>query len=237
MAPLRGLLAYNGEHGRFLGELRDFKSCSNMKSSKYHNRRGKLAPDPEIWAALRNGDGLNEILDDFYTRVYADERLGHFFEGVTKQRAIEKQHSFLRSIFTGERCYFGDRPRNAHHWMVISNDLFDYREELMQDCLRRWGLPEHLIRRWREVEETFRRAIVKDTPWPKKIDGVELPLEGYDTLELEFTALCDGCEGEMNIGDKVTYHVRTGKTWCAACAESLDGGGTEEQSVSRASGA
>lgn len=210
----------------FLGEPREFKSCSQMNNPKYHNRRGKLAPDPEMWAALSrvadDGAGLNEILDDFYSRVYADARLAHFFEGVTKQRAIEKQHSFLRSIFTGERVYFGDRPRNAHHWMVISNELFDYREALMEDCLRRWGLAEHLIKRWREVEETFRRAIVKDKPWPKKINGVELPLEGYDTLTLEFTSLCDGCEGEMNIGDTVTYHVRTGKTWCATCAESLE---------------
>ena len=188
-----------------------------MTAIAKHCRGGTLAPDPELWAALDYGKGLEEILNEFYTRVYDDPRLAPFFEGVTKQRAIEKQFSFLRSLFTGERVYFGNHPRNAHHWMVISDDLFDYREELMTDCLRRHGLPENLISRWRQVEETFRKAIVKDKPLPRRVGGVAVPAEGYSECELSFANLCDGCSGEVRVGDRVYYHVRTGKTYCRTC--------------------
>ncbi len=180
-------------------------------------RLGDLEPDPEMWVALRDGDGLTEILTDFYARVYDDPRLAFFFEGVTKARAIEKQYQFLRQIFTGEPVYFGDRPRNAHHWMVISDELFDHREELMASCLRRYGLPEHLVARWRAVEEIFRKQIVKSVPRGKKLGGVELPFDGHDTVELAVGTLCDGCGAPMDQGTKAEYHVRTGKTYCPSC--------------------
>jgi len=109
-----------------------------------------------MWAALDDGRLLRPILEDFYSRVYADPLLLPFFHGITKQRSVEKVHSFLQQVFTGNKTYFGDRPRNAHHWMVISNELFDYREGLMADCLGRHGLPEHLIARWRKMEGHYR---------------------------------------------------------------------------------
>jgi len=178
-----------------------------------------IPPDPEMWQALEEGAMLNRILHDFYSRVYEDPRLAPFFDGVTKQRAIEKQHSFMRQLFTGERVYFGDRPRNAHHWMVISNELFDYREAIMVDCLRRQGLPEHLVTRWREVENFFRSDIVKDKPWNKMLGDIELPVEGYEETVLEVGSLCDSCGDEIDAGITVRYHLRLGHVYCPSCME------------------
>jgi truncated hemoglobin YjbI len=186
-----------------------------MKSM--NRRAGDLAPDPEMWEALENGKGLRQILEDFYGRVYEDERLKHFFWNTTKTRAVDKQYNFLYQTFTGEDVYFGERPFNAHSWMVIDHELFDYREQLMAECLRRYGLPEHLVQRWRSMEEVFRRHIVKDQPRGKKIRGMELPAEGYEDLEMSCGTLCDACQAEVKPGEHVTYHVRTGATFCRKC--------------------
>jgi len=180
-------------------------------------RAGDLAPDPEMWEALKDGDGLSEILREFYGLVYDDPKLNHFFVHTTKQRAIEKQFNFLYSIFAGEPVYFGERPYNAHAWMVISHELYDYREQIMAGCLRRYGLPEHLIHRWRSMEEVFRRHIVKTEARGRKIKGVELPVEGYDPIQMTVGGLCDGCEAEVEPGEMVRYHVRTGATYCSKC--------------------
>lgn len=182
-----------------------------------HQRKGVLAPDVKMWEALHKGKLLREILEDFYTRVYADSHLSGFFEGVTKERAIEKQYSFLRSIFTGEKSYFGDHPRTAHHWMVISHELFDYREALMESCLRDHGLPEHLIGKWRRIEEVFRSAIVKSKPFELSFGGVKRPVEGYYREKVEVGTLCDSCSEEIGCGQEVTFHVRTGKLYCHSC--------------------
>lgn len=176
-------------------------------------------PDAEMWQALGEGALLSAVLEDFYGRVYEDERLAPFFHGVTQQRAIEKQFSFLRQIFTGEKVYFGDRPRNAHHWMVISDELFDYRERLMETCLREHGLPEHLIGRWLAMEEGFRADLVKDAPWKRVMGGVELPVEGFGETVMDVGTLCDSCGSEIDAGTPVRYHLRLGTTYCPRCAE------------------
>jgi truncated hemoglobin YjbI len=179
--------------------------------------RREFPPDPELWAALKEGEVMAAILNDFYTRVFEDPVLSPYFTGVTKQRLVEKVYSFMRQIFTGEKLYFGDRPRNSHHWMVISDEIFDYREALMASCMRRAGLAEHLIARWQAIEESYRGDIVKAKPFGRMVDGVELPVEGFGQTVLEVGALCDSCERVLEPGEEVRYHLRLGHIYCDAC--------------------
>lgn len=181
---------------------------------------GYPEPDPEIWKALDQGKKLNKILDEFYTIVYADPKLSPFFQNITKQRSVEKVHLFMRQVFTGEKIFIGDRPRNAHHWMVISNELFDHREDIMMSCLRNNDIPEHIILKWRAIEELFRPDIVKDKPWNKIVNGVELPVDGFEELVLDTGTLCDSCQKPVESGTHVRYHVRLGSVYCPACMNS-----------------
>ncbi|PHQ23634.1 hypothetical protein CLH62_20355 [Marinobacter guineae] len=191
------------------------------KRADTHQNNTVLSPDPEMWEALENGRVLSAILDDFYTAAFSDERLSPFFHDVTRQRAQEKQYLFLRKKFTGEKVYFGDRPRNAHHWMVISNDLFDYREALMVDCLKRHGLPDHLVARWVALENSFRPDIVKDKPWNRKIGDMEIPVSGFGEITLDIGSICDSCGSEIAQGETVRYQLRLGTLYCPDCMYSL----------------
>lgn len=175
-------------------------------------------PDDEMWQALRGGPLLHAILADFYARVFEDEVLAPYFGGVTRDRLIGQVYSFMRDLFTGKKSYFGMRPRTGHHWMVISDEIFDRRERMMEECLRRHGLPEHLVRRWRRLEESFRGDIVKSTPWKLVVDGVEMPLDGFGEEVLTVGTMCDGCQRAIEVGERVRYHLRLGLTYCAECA-------------------
>jgi len=192
-------------------------TSDNVTSTGDRRRSGDLATNPELWQALDNGKLMRAILTDFYETVFDDPKLAPFFDGVSKEWVIGKQYSFLMSIFTGEKSYFGERPRNAHHSMVISDELFDHRERLFEDCLRRFKLEEVHIQSWLAVHEVFRKQIVKDKPVPKKIRGVALPLEGYEAITLSVGTLCDSCESPVAEGAEVKYHVRTGRTYCQKC--------------------
>lgn len=174
-------------------------------------------PDLELWAALQDGKLLLQILQDFYGRVYKDELLSPYFHGITMQRSIEKVYSFLQQIFTGEKCYFGDRPKNAHHWMVISDETFKYREALMIECHRRAGLSEEMSRRWMAMEAYYKQDIVKAEPWKRVVGGVELPLEGFGEMILDSGSMCDGCGRAVEVGEKVRYHLRIGSMYCGQC--------------------
>lgn len=181
--------------------------------------KGKYPPsDPELWLALREGELLMEVLRDFYGRIYQDARLASFFDGITKQRLIEKQYLFVRQILTGEKIYFGDRPRNTHHWMVVSDELFDHRANIMLACLREHGLAESMVQRFHGMEEFYRRDIVKTAPFARIKGGMEVPFEGFDELIMDVGTLCDSCEREVSPGEKVIYHVRIGKIHCSDCS-------------------
>lgn len=101
--------------------------------------------------------------------------------------------------------------------MVIDNDLFDYRERLLTECMAKHGLAAHLIQRWRALEELFRRDIVNPEPWGRIIDGVETPVENMREEVFEFATVCDGCEGETAAGEKVLCHPRFGKVYGKYC--------------------
>jgi len=193
--------------------------ATEKDSSTKTERRNYPEPDLELWEGLDEGRLLSKVLVDFYGRVYEDPLLSPFFEGVTKQRLIEKQYNFLYQILTGEKVYFGERPRNAHHWMVISDELFDYRADLMKSCLRRAGVPEHLVMRFHAIEEIYRQDIVKDKPWNKILFGKEVPVEGFDAMTLDDATLCDSCQQEILAGAQVKYHVRMGKVFCESCQQ------------------
>jgi truncated hemoglobin YjbI len=119
------------------------------------NKRRALDPHPALWEAFERGPGLRRLLEVFYERVYADERLEPFFARTTIEWAIDHQYAFLGEILSGQDMFFGDRPRNAHHWMVISDELFDYREALMERCLREHGLSEEHVRDVRAIDESL----------------------------------------------------------------------------------
>jgi ferredoxin-NADP reductase len=200
-----------------LRELRGSPRDENVSAALESDRR-EFPPDPEMWAALKQGELLHAILTDFYTQVFIDPVLSPYFMGVTKQRLIEKVYSFLRQVFTGEKMYFGDRPRNSHHWMVIPDDVFDYREKLMDDCIRRHGVPEHLIDRWRVIEESYRGDIVKIKPFGRVENGVEQPfVEGFDRIVMDVGTVCDSCQRIVEPGEEVRYHLRLGTVYCSDC--------------------
>lgn len=189
-----------------------------MAAPSAASSRRTLDPHPALWAAFGHGPGLRAVLTDFYDRVYADPRLSPFFVHTTKDWAIDHQYAFLCQILTGENVYFGDRPRNAHHWMVISDELFDYREALMESVLRAHGVADELIRDFRAIDESFRANIVKSAPFPRKRGGVPLPLDGWRPEIMTAGALCDRCSGVIERDGGAWYHVRTGETRCAPCA-------------------
>ncbi len=202
-----------------------------MQSNTVDRQRRALDPHPALWQAFRGGPGLRDVLKNFYAIVYQDEQLKGFFAHTTVEWAIDHQYAFLCEILTGEDVYFGDRPRNAHHWMVISDALFDHREALMERCLREYGLSDEHVRDFRAIDESFRSHIVKGAPFARKRRGVALPLDGWGELAMTAGGVCDRCAGEIPVGATAVYHLRTGETRCASCAEQT-GAAPSEREVS-----
>ncbi|MFD1260331.1 2Fe-2S iron-sulfur cluster-binding protein [Entomomonas asaccharolytica] len=180
-------------------------------------------PDPEpnleVWHQLDDGAKVRTVLIDFYDRVYEDERLAPFFANVSKTRLVEKQFSFMKYLFTREHVHFGQRPRNLHHWMVISDDLMDHRRTILDDTFKDHGLTDEQRHVWHQYEEKFRQDVVKDKPWPIKVGDEFIDLEAFDKEVLSCATVCDHCGEPVDEGTEVIYHRRTGKISCPSCSK------------------
>jgi len=176
-----------------------------------------IKPDPELWAALDNGKTLKKILVDFYDLVFEDARLAPFFHKVTKERVAGKQFEFVANLLTGNRGSFVEPPFNSHHWMVISDELFNYREKMFFGVVAKYNIPEHLSARLASIHETFRREIVKSVERGIVHDGVEVTRTGYSNEVMEVASVCDGCYDEIVAGSIVRMHQRTGEVFCLSC--------------------
>lgn len=185
-------------------------------------------PDPGLWEELDQGRKVRAVLQAFYAKVYADTQLSPFFERSTMERAIDKQYSFLMQCMTGEKMYFGDRPRNAHHWMIITPAMFDHRQQIMVETLREHGLSESQISRWTRFEEHYRGDIVKDKAWPRRVGGQDVITEGFDRETLGEATICDHCGSEVAKGETVLYHRRLGTVSCHACSSGQQSAGVEQ---------
>jgi len=176
-----------------------------------------IEADPDLWDELERGPRLTRILESFYARVYVDARLSPFFQGIPRDHVIAKQYAFLADLFSGARGYFGMNPFNAHHWMVISDELFGYREALFEEVLREHALPAPMIRRWIAMHEWFRAEIVKAAPRGMVSRGVEQPLRTHRVERLPIDAVCDGCGDAIPAGAPSRYQYRQGTLHCALC--------------------
>ncbi|MGB1092325.1 MAG: 2Fe-2S iron-sulfur cluster-binding protein [Oceanobacter sp.] len=172
---------------------------------------------PELWAALVEGDRLQKILSDFYDEVFEDPIMSPYFQNFTKQRSKEKVYSFYKRVFSGESSFFGDRPRNSHHWMVITDEIYDYRLDMLARHMRNHGLPEHLVQVWLSYDEYYRSDIVKTEPRGRRIGGIVQPAGGFGREVLTVGAECDSCHTILDEGIEVLYHLRTGKIYCPNC--------------------
>lgn len=193
--------------------------------------REKIAafqPDPELWAALDEGRMLKHILAEFYTEVFADARLSPFFEGFTPEYVASKQFSFLRDLLTGQRHFFGMNPYNSHHWMVISDELFDYREAMFERVMRRHLASEKMLHRFMAIHELFRAEIVKAAPRGMIFAGAEQAVKTHSVEVLDIDTVCDKCGREIPAGRPARYHHRIGALHCSACAGIVQAAEREE---------
>jgi len=176
------------------------------------------APCPALWRALQqNGDTLKGIIDEFYDAVFEDDLLSPYFQKSTKQRSKEKVYSFYKQLFSGEKCYFGDRPHNAHHWMIIPDDIYDHRLKLLQHFMNSHGLSKEQQALWLPYEEYYRQDIVKSQPLGRWIGNVYQPPGGLAYERLDEGTFCDTCAEFFDKGVTVLFETRTGKVYCNSC--------------------
>jgi hemoglobin len=79
-----------------------------------------------MYEAIGGDAGLKVVVDNFYTRLWADSELKGYFEGIDKDALKNHQRAFLTvALGGGDGTYAGQMLPQAHMGLNITDDAFD----------------------------------------------------------------------------------------------------------------
>lgn len=105
---------------------------------------------------------LEKVSKAFYDKVYEHPWIGQYFKEVKQEVIEEQQVDFMTASLGGPRVYLGKLPVPAHKHMMISEELFYVRKDLLNQAMDEVGVSEELRERWNAIDEAFKNKIVKN---------------------------------------------------------------------------
>lgn len=106
---------------------------------------------------------LMKISKCFYDKIYKDDWIGQYFKDVPQEVIESQQVDFMTASLGGPKIYLGKLPVPAHKHMMITEELFVYREELLDQALDECGASDALKYRWKKIDQAFKNSLVKNS--------------------------------------------------------------------------
>jgi hemoglobin len=108
------------------------------------------------------GEALEEVIRDFYRRVFVDPMIGHLFEGKNRERLIRKEWELVAALLGAEVRYTGRTMTQAHARVPIFGGHFDRRMQILEETLDDHQVDEEVRRRWLDHGRALRSQLVGD---------------------------------------------------------------------------
>jgi len=99
----------------------------------------------------------------FYEKMYADAWLGKFFAGIDQRHIENQQTDFMVMLFGGPKEYSGRMPIDAHEHIMIGEDLFAARSQLLRESLHEAGLGSSESDDWLRIDMAFKKVLIKNS--------------------------------------------------------------------------
>jgi hemoglobin len=113
-----------------------------------------------IYDRLGGHEVVEVIVEDFYTRVLADDRLSSFFAGTNMNRMKGMSTEFFAAALGGPDPYTGLSMKHAHRGRGISMDHFNLVVGHLKDSLAAGGVPAETVEEILEVVAPLAGEIV-----------------------------------------------------------------------------
>lgn len=116
-----------------------------------------------LYEDLGGAKALDAVVDAFYKKVLADERVKDFFDGTDMERQAKKQKAFLAFAFGGPNNYTGKKMSEGHAHLVergLNDSHVDAIIEILGATLVEFDVPEEKIKEAAAVAESVRDQVL-----------------------------------------------------------------------------
>ncbi len=124
-------LVYEGNTYAFADETSRAKWKVDRENSLYHKLGGK--------------DAVDAVIELFYVKMLADDRVKDVFKDVSMKRQRRKQKEFLAAAFGGPIPWTGSDLRSAHQDLELTEAHFQATAGNLQKSLEESKVPKELI--------------------------------------------------------------------------------------------
>lgn len=105
---------------------------------------------------------LRRMVVDFYERVFDDAMIGFLFQGIDREKLVDRQVEWTRAkLGAGDVEYTGTPIREAHSSLPIREGQFDRRHDLLREVLSEYDVPEHVQEAWLDLETRLRDLVLQ----------------------------------------------------------------------------
>lgn len=88
--------------------------------------------EPTLYQQIGGQQSIDQVVSDFYERVFGDAHLRPFFEGVSVEKLLAMQREFFAAALGGPVHFSGMSLREAHrHLDITSLELSLFTEHLL----------------------------------------------------------------------------------------------------------
>ena len=103
------------------------------------------AREDSLYQKLGGKAAIDAVVDAFYVKVLADDRVKHFFDDVSMDKQRRKQKDFLSAAFGGPLPWTGKDMRKAHAGMGLTEEHFNAIAENLVATLKDFKVKQELI--------------------------------------------------------------------------------------------
>ncbi len=120
-----------------------------------------MAIDKTLYDRLGGKSTFVKVHKVFYDKAYAHPWLSKFFTDKPQEVLENQQTDFMVQLMGGPKAYGGKSPKSAHQHMVITDELFELRAQMLSDSIKEAGISDSLRDEWLDADRTLKRALVK----------------------------------------------------------------------------
>jgi len=116
-----------------------------------------------LYEDLGGAKALDAVVDAFYKKVLADDRVNAFFDKTDMERQAKKQKAFLAFAFGGPNNYTGKKMKDGHAHLVergLNDSHVDAIIEILGATLTEFNVPEQKIMEAAAVAESVRDQVL-----------------------------------------------------------------------------
>ena len=120
-----------------------------------------MSIDKSLFDRLGGLETLRGVHKIFYDNLFVHPWLKQYFVEHPQEIFENQQTNFMAGLMGGPKIYAGLTPKMAHQNIVITDELFELRSDILSDSIKAFGIADDLREEWLNADRTLKKALVK----------------------------------------------------------------------------